>query len=145
MNENPPSEVTKVHAGVYGRVIQDGKVLVVKKARGPYTGLYDLPGGTPEDGETPEETLAREIKEETGLDVVDFTHAETRTIFFSDFTKESKETGVLKHTGILYNVRVAGELRQGGDGLDSNGAIWVNLKTLTSANATPFVLLCAKK
>jgi len=34
----------------------------------PYPGHWDLPGGGREPGETPEETLARELEEEFGLD-----------------------------------------------------------------------------
>lgn len=39
-----------VHFGIYGIALNKNrdKILLVKKTRGPYTGLYDLPGGTPE-------------------------------------------------------------------------------------------------
>lgn len=33
--------------------------MIIKK-RGPYTGLLDLPGGTPEFGESPLQTLTRD-------------------------------------------------------------------------------------
>lgn len=49
------------HSGVYGVWTQDGKLVTVRKARGPYTGLLDLPGGSPEPGESPEQTLRREL------------------------------------------------------------------------------------
>ena len=62
--------VTKAHFGVYGSIIKDDKILLIKKARGPYTGMYDLPGGSQEKGESHADTLKREIKEETGCDVI---------------------------------------------------------------------------
>ena len=49
----------------------DGKVLVLKRAEcNDYMPLtWDIPGGTVEFGETVEEALVRELKEETGIDI----------------------------------------------------------------------------
>ena len=49
---------------VYGVIIQDGKVLLSRQWDG-----YDFPGGGVELGETIEEALIREVKEETGVDI----------------------------------------------------------------------------
>ncbi len=134
-------DVTRAHLGVYGVVKKEDKILVIKKARGPYTGLYDLPGGTPENNETPEETVIREIKEETNCDVVDKSNKRQHTILFNHFTKESGLTGCVQHTGILFDVAVNGDPATTGDGLDSNGAQWVEISTLSSDNASPLLLL----
>ena len=140
------SFVTHSHKGVYGVIRKDNQILVIRKARGGYTGLYDLPGGTPEEGETPEQTLAREIKEETNCNLVFFKNKREKTIFFSQFTKVSGEAGCLQHTGILFDAEVTGHVSVQGDGLDSNGAVWVDINTLSSQNATPFVLMgCGKE
>ena len=140
------SFVTRSHKGVYGIVRKNNQILLIRKARGPYTGLYDLPGGSPEADETPEQTVAREIKEETNCDLISCTNQREKTIFFSQFTKESGEVGCMQHTGILFDVEVAGEPTTQGDGLDSNGAVWVDINTLSSQNATPFVLMgCGKE
>lgn len=140
------SFVTRSHKGIYGIIRKNNQILLIRKARGPYTGLYDLPGGSPEAGETPEQTVAREIKEETNCDLISCTNQREKTIFFSQFTKESGEVGCMQHTGILFDVEVAGEPTTQGDGLDSNGAVWVDINTLSSQNATPFVLMgCGKE
>ncbi len=60
------------HLGVYGLIIKNNRIALVLKSRGAYTGKLDLPGGSFEHGERPEETLKREIKEELNVDIKDY-------------------------------------------------------------------------
>ena len=55
--------------GVGAVIVQDGKVLLVKRRYEPLAGQWSLPGGTLELGETLAEGVAREMREETGLEV----------------------------------------------------------------------------
>lgn len=55
--------------GVGGVVIDDGRALLIRRAREPLMGEWSIPGGTLELGETLEEGVARELLEETGLEV----------------------------------------------------------------------------
>ena len=51
-------------------MILDGdRVLLVKRAREPLKGQWSLPGGAVHVGETLTQAIAREVKEETSLDV----------------------------------------------------------------------------
>jgi 8-oxo-dGTP diphosphatase len=50
-----------------GIVVMGGKVVLVKRGREPFKGMYALPGGIVEYGETAEECVVREMEEETGL------------------------------------------------------------------------------
>ena len=54
---------------VSAAIVRDGKILVVRRARAPAHGLYTLPGGVVEVGETLVEAVAREVLEETGMTV----------------------------------------------------------------------------
>jgi len=47
----------------------DDKIVLVKRKNPPYKGWWALPGGIVEYGETVEEAVKREVKEETGLEV----------------------------------------------------------------------------
>jgi 8-oxo-dGTP diphosphatase len=47
----------------------DNKILLIKRNTRPFVGFWALPGGRMDPGETIDQTVIREVKEETGLDV----------------------------------------------------------------------------
>ncbi len=50
-------------------VIEDGEILLIKRGIEPFKGMWALPGGHVDYGETAEAAVIREAKEETDLDV----------------------------------------------------------------------------
>ena len=55
--------------GVGGVVIEDGRALLIRRGNEPLIGQWSIPGGTLELGETLAEGTARELQEETGVEV----------------------------------------------------------------------------
>ena len=55
--------------GVGAVVLDDNRVLLIKRAHAPLKGQWSLPGGGLEIGETLEQAVAREVLEETGLTI----------------------------------------------------------------------------
>jgi ADP-ribose pyrophosphatase YjhB (NUDIX family) len=47
----------------------EGRLLLVRRARHPYAGTWDVPGGFLEEAEHPLDGLRRELREETGLEI----------------------------------------------------------------------------
>jgi 8-oxo-dGTP diphosphatase len=50
-------------------VLEQGRVLLVKRAIEPFKNWWDIPGGFLESGEQPETGAIRELAEETGLQI----------------------------------------------------------------------------
>ena len=90
------------HLGVYGLVIKGEEVLLIKKAVGPYKGKLDLPGGTVNFGERPNETLIREFDEETGLAITDYSLFDVDSVKF--LYKENDKSIMVHHMGIFYKI-----------------------------------------
>lgn len=90
------------HIGVYGLLIKDNKILLIKKSGGPYDGKLDLPGGTIEFNESIEDALIREFKEEVGIDILDYKLFDVVSTNVEWIHKgEYLET---KHIAILYKI-----------------------------------------
>ena len=62
-------EKTNWSQSVGGVCLRDGKVLLARHTYGAGKGMFIIPGGYVDFGETPEETLVREYQEETGITV----------------------------------------------------------------------------
>ncbi len=135
----------KTHIGVYGMLKDNGKVLLVKKTRGPYVGCYDLPGGGIKWGEDVLQALSRELFEEVGLCL------SKENFFIWDSVcslvnyREDKKNIELFHIGLIYMV-------EGFDASsiknicaeDVSGAKWVSLKT-RPLKLSPFAKHVLKK
>jgi ADP-ribose pyrophosphatase YjhB (NUDIX family) len=55
--------------GVGAVILRDGEVLIVRRANPPLQGEWSIPGGALELGEKLRDGVAREVREETGLNV----------------------------------------------------------------------------
>ena len=56
-------------AGVGGVIVDRGRTVLIRRGTEPLLGQWSIPGGTIEIGETLEEAVRRELREETGLEV----------------------------------------------------------------------------
>ncbi len=130
------------HFGVYA-IISDQtrqKILVIKKTLGCYTGLYDLPGGSMEPHELLEETLRREVFEETGCTITKAKHLCTLSTLYPH-QKQGRDV-TLRHIGVIYTAVIAGTPRKTSTGTDdSGGCVWVRWKDVSEKNAAPFVVM----
>jgi len=98
--------------GVGAIIICDGKILLEKRKYEPGKGRWSIPGGLVELGERVEQTVIREVKEETGLDV-----AEPKHIDIVDNVIRDENGNVKYHFVILdYFVKLkGGELKASSD------------------------------
>ncbi len=62
-----PSAPKWPRAAASGVIFRDGAVLLVERGKPPVSGVWSLPGGHIEPGETAREAASREIMEETGV------------------------------------------------------------------------------
>lgn len=60
---------TRPFLAVSAAIIRDGKVVIVRRGSGVATGIYTLPGGVVEAGETVREAVVREVREEIGMTI----------------------------------------------------------------------------
>ena len=133
----------KNHFGVYGVCLQEGKLLCIEKTRGPYQNRFDLPGGSQELGEGLTETLKREVLEETGYMLRQYSNPR----IYDVLVHEEGQDFAVHHIMAFYDIVLDFEHSQKSlpqevlDGSnDSANVIWLNLEEITEENASPLVL-----
>jgi 8-oxo-dGTP diphosphatase len=100
-------------------IVREGKIVLIRRNNEPFQGMWALPGGFTEEGETAEQCCEREAREETGLRV----KAKRLVGVFSDPKRDPRGT----ISGAYICEVIGGELK-GGD--DAEEAKWFPLDGL---------------
>jgi 8-oxo-dGTP diphosphatase len=129
--------------GVGAVVIDEARVLLVKRGHEPLKGEWSLPGGALELGETLQEGIVREVLEETGLEVMPSGIVEV----FDRITREESSGRIRYHYVLVDFVchAVSGTLHGGSD---AEEARWVSREDLHERGEyrlAPFTLKVIQK
>ncbi len=121
----------KTRVSAYGLVIDEGRILLTQLADFCYRpGHWTLPGGGMEHGEQPEETLVRELREETGLVAHDL------SLFHVHAFSESSR-GLYMGVQIVYRASATGTPSVQEVGGSTAAAAWVPLSQLAELPRVP--------
>lgn len=117
-------------AGVGAVIVQDGKILLVKRGVEPAKNLWSIPGGMVELGEKVQDAVIREVKEECGLNV-----EVVRLMDVVDSITVNEESRIKFHFVILdFLAKVkGGTLKPADDALDAR---WVPLEEVETYDLT---------
>ena len=95
-------------------VVENGRLLLVRRAMNPEKGKWSLPAGFVDSGEDPQDTAVRETWEETGLTVA---RTGLEDVYFNASAKPGQPGASIF---ILYRAElVGGELQAGDDAVDA--------------------------
>lgn len=123
---------------VHSAIINNGKLLILKRVANTYQGnLWDLPGGTLEDGEDPADGAIREVLEETGIKI-----SELRLFhYYSNVDEEKNKQFItlifttqtkLGSENVLLNPREHSEFK------------WVELENIAEYQTVSYLPLCVE-
>lgn len=109
-----------IRVTVDGVIIHEGNILLIKRGKEPYINFWALPGGFVEYGETTEEAVIREVKEETGLSCA---------IVGLVGVYSAPDRDPRGHTiSVAYLMRVEQGQVKAGD--DAAGAAWIDIREI---------------
>ncbi|MFC1814139.1 NUDIX hydrolase [Thermodesulfobacteriota bacterium] len=133
MKPNPSKKISSDYpvqpqVAVGAIVFNDSRVLLVQRGKAPALGLWSIPGGSVELGETLQRATEREIREETGLTI------KAREPVFTFDVIDRDESGRVRFHYVIVDLMadyISGELRAGDDALDAR---WVSSGETKSLN-----------
>lgn len=118
-------------AAVSGAIFRDDEVLLVRRGRAPALGLWSLPGGHIELGETAQDSLHRELAEETGIAARLLGVADAVDVVMRD------EAGAVTFHRVIVvfgGIWLEGAARAGSD---VSEAAWVSPRAIAQLSTTP--------
>jgi ADP-ribose pyrophosphatase len=118
-------------------VIKDGHILLVKRGQPPGQGMWAIPGGSVELGETLQEAAEREVKEETGIII-----RAVNPVHTFDLIDRDNVGRVRFHYVIIDLVAdyASGEPHPGGDASEARWIAYEELDKLPASQTTREVL-----
>ncbi len=121
---------TRPYLAVSAAIFHAGRVLIVRRGTPPMQGVFTLPGGGVELGETLEQAVVREVREETGLAIEPVALAGYRQVIARD-----ADGGIERHFVILpFAARyLAGEIALNAELVE---AAWLWPAELSGLNTT---------
>jgi len=114
-------------------VFKDSRVLLVQRGKAPALGMWSIPGGSVELGETLQRATEREIREETGLTI------KAREPVFTFDVIDRDESGRVRFHYVIVDLMadyISGELRAGDDALDARWVSSAETKSLNMSEKT---------
>ena len=123
--------------GLFWKVLES---FLLKKKTGPYQGLWGLPGGKIEFGETPEDTVKRELLEESSLTVIRlefFTIATATGEFY-----ENSQPYDFHQVGLIYRIL---DWNEHPNRVTEEKNRWVVLDNISYQELTPFAAQTVSK
>lgn len=125
--------------GVGALIFNRDKILLVERGREPLRGYWSIPGGVLETGETLEQAVCREVREETGLAVKPLSIIEV----FERIIRDPRGVPEYHYVLIDYLCRVIGGSLSAAD--DVNQVAWVRRSLLPNYKITQGTLPVIEK
>jgi 8-oxo-dGTP diphosphatase len=135
MSSSKSFEAPRVAVGAI--VINDGKILLVKRNKAPHKDLWTIPGGSVELGETLQEAAEREIREETGLTI----NAKEPVYTFDLIERDEK--GAFRFHYVIVDLSadyISGDLQPADDALDARWFSSSELEHIPMSDSTQNLL-----
>lgn len=126
--------ITHISTGV--AVVRDGKILVARRAAGDFLGgVYELPGGGVDEGETITEGAMREVQEETGLT------ASRIVATFDGFDYSTDKKPKVRQVNFIVEVE-PGDVQL--DSSEHDDYVWVDESNFDSIKLTDSMRVCVQ-
>ncbi|PKR54278.1 NUDIX hydrolase [Thalassospira marina] len=128
--ENPKHPMIGVGAVVW----HDGRVLLIRRGKPPRAGEWSLPGGAQELGETVQQTVQREVLEETGIRITNIEFLEIVDLIMPGGANGKPR---YHYTLLDFSADANSETTIPIPGDDASEAIWADADTLGDYNLWP--------